>query len=368
MFQIPTQASHQPYFYEYFTDKLHITNCLLKIPRKAKFTGHPFYYEALKTYETMSQNFSFDLENILSTPIWFNRVLNTKFDLEISEAGFNYLKDLFPENLIVNNFNGLRNVKIRKIRTFINNVPQSWIIKILQAPIKQLAVIPRQIVNLQGQSQVLKLVTSDKVYNKLVEVKFRPPTGLRHWLEEFDLVESDISVGFTHAKKSSKSSFDHAFQYKIMTQILPTNQYLARYRVRDSNICDKCHVSTDTILHCLWQCQIVVPFLDKISNFLKEQCNLQENLDCKQYFFGFKNNAALNHIVIELKKELFYNWDNYADLDIFIERFVAKVCKIMIIEKECIKSDQDFNNYCKKWDKFLDIYDFRGPDPSICNN
>ena len=87
----------------------------------------------------------------------------------------------------------------------------------MQAPIKQLAVIPRQIVNLQGQSQVLKLVTSDKVYNKLVEVKCRPPIGLRHWLEEFDLIESDIVVGFTHAKESSKSSFDHAFQYKIMT-------------------------------------------------------------------------------------------------------------------------------------------------------
>ena len=112
----------------------------------------------------------------------------------------------------------------------------------------------------------------------------------------------------------------------------------------------------------------MVPFLDKISNFLKEQCNLQENIECKQYIFGFKNNAALNHIIIELKKEIFYNWANYADLEIFLERFVAKVRKIMIVEKECIKSDQNFNQYCKKWEKFTDIYDFRGPDPSICNN
>ena len=217
---------------------MHIVDCLLKIPRKAKFTGHPFYYDTLKTYETMSQHFSLDLENILSTPIWFNRVLNTKFDPEISEAGFNYFRDLFPENSIINNFNGLRNVKIRKIRTLINNVPQSWIIKILQAPVIHLAVIPRQKVTLQGQSQVLNFIPSEKVYDKLVEVKFRPPIGLRHWLEEFDLIESDIVVGFTHAKESSKSSFDHAFQYKIITQILPTNQYLAWYRVRDSDICN----------------------------------------------------------------------------------------------------------------------------------
>ena len=86
-----------------------------------------------------------------------------------------------------------------------------------------------------------------------------------------------------------------------------------------------------------------------------------------RYIFGFKNNAALNHIVIELKKELFYNWENHTDLDIFLEYFVAKVQKIMILEKQCIKSDKNLNQYCKKWEKFKGIYDFRGPDPSICN-
>ena len=83
---------------------------------------------------------------------------------------------------------------------------------------------------------------------------------------------------------------------------------------------------------------------------------------------GFKNNAALNQIIITLKKELFYNWDNYTDLDIFLESFVAKVRKIMIVEKKCVKSGENFKQYCIKWEKFIDIYDFGGPDPSICSN
>ena len=121
----------------------------------------------------------------------------------------------------------------------------------------------------------------------------------------------------------------------------------------------------DTILHCLWQCQNVVPFVDRISDFLKIQCNFQGNIDSLQYFFGFKNNIAVNHIVLELKKELFYNWDSNVDVGIFLERFVAKIRKIMIIEKQCIKTDKMFNQYSKKWDEFSVIYDFRGPDPSI---
>ena len=247
----------------------------------------------------------------------------------------------------VENFNGLRNIKIRKIRAMLNRVPQNWLLKIIQMPVKYLTVIPRQFVTLQGHSQCLEFISSEKIYEKLIEVKIKPPTGLRHWVEEFDLSESDILIGFTHARISSKYSFDHSFQYKIMTQILPTNQYLARYKIRDSNICDKCQVSVDTILHCLWQCQLVVPFVDKIFDFLKQECNIQENINSLQYIIGFKNNEALNHILLELKKELFYNWDINIDLNIYLERFVAKVRKVMIVEKKCIRSDKTFDRYSK---------------------
>ena len=105
--------------------------------------------------------------------------------------------------------------------------------------------------------------------------------------------------------------------------------------------------------------------MDRISDFLRIQCNFQENIDSLQYFFGFKNNIAVNHIVLELKKELFYNWDSTVDVGIFLERFVAKIRKVMIIEKKCIKTDKMFNQYSKKWNEFIVIYDFRGPDPSI---
>ena len=88
-----------------------------------------------------------------------------------------------------------------------------------------------------------------------------------HWVEEYDLTETDIKTGFIFARKCSKYTFDHAFQYKIMTQILPTNVYLSRYRVVDSNLCSKCDAMPDTIQHCLMQCQLLVPFVDKNFQF-----------------------------------------------------------------------------------------------------
>ena len=46
-----------------------------------------------------------------------------------------------------------------------------------------------------------------------------------------------------------------------------------------------------------------------------------------QFICGVKNNTALNHILIELEKELFYNWDGQVDTEMFLERFIAKIRK-----------------------------------------
>ena len=102
------------------------------------------------------------MESILSLPIWFNRTLQTKFDPEISMAGFNNIQDLYPENQPTANFNGLRNIKIRKLRTLQNKIPQGWLDKIIQVPVQQLAIIPRLKVNLGGQSQIVTNISCNK--------------------------------------------------------------------------------------------------------------------------------------------------------------------------------------------------------------
>ena len=63
--------------------------------------------------------------------------------------------------------------------------------------------------------------------------------------------ETEIVMAFTFAQIWSKSSFDQIVQYKIIIQILPTNKYLTRYQVKDSEICSKCNLEPDTVGHCL---------------------------------------------------------------------------------------------------------------------
>ena len=149
---------------------------------------------------------------------------------------------------------------------------------------------------MQKNDQFFKDIKPKQIYQKLIEKKIKPPIGLFHWFEHFDIDESDVLNGFTFAHKCSISTFDRVFQYKIMTQILPTNQYLTRYRVKDSVICSKCNLLPDTVSHSLYSCQLLVPYVDSFIYFVKQTCGVQENIGFVEFMFGFKTNIALNHI------------------------------------------------------------------------
>ena len=113
---------------------------------------------------------------------------------------------------------------------------------------------------LNGAVQALKEVSSESVYRHLIKSKIIEPAGLRYWRVELLLTESDIKCAFATSANISRSSIDKMFQYKILTNILATNKYLARYRILDSDICSKCNISSDTILHHLWfLCCVIKP-------------------------------------------------------------------------------------------------------------
>ena len=183
LFKIPTSTNNeqQMYFQEYFSIKLNILDCKIKIPRKLQYKGHPFYYPILKKFESTSENICIKTENILSTPIWFNRYLKTQFDTELSQAGFNFIKDIFPSNQPLENYNNLRNNKIRKLRNIANKIPLVWRDKITQSDNCFVTVLPYHTVNLNGFDIQLRTLAADNIYSLLIADKIRLPTGLLRW-------------------------------------------------------------------------------------------------------------------------------------------------------------------------------------------
>ena len=86
-----------------------------------------------------------------------------------------------------------------------------------------------------------------------------------------------------------------------------------------------------------------------------------------EYIFGFQGHEflGLNHILLELKKETFYNYRENVGVDNFLESFKQKIKHLIIKEKQIAVSGNNFESFVKKWENYREIYDFFGPDCQI---
>ena len=83
-----------------------------------------------------------------------------------------------------------------------------------------------------------------------------------------------------------------------------------------------------------------------------------------KYLFGFGTSdfCALNHILLELKKHLFYNWSGDIGVEAFCEQFVKTLKSLIIKEKTIAVYSDTYTTFDEKWKLFTGIYDYRGPD------
>ena len=141
----------------------------------------------------LSENVCKQHENILSIPIWYNRFLKTQFDVEISLAGFNFLKDLFSYGQLCDNFGNLTNYKVRKLRNLSNNIPAGWVNIIQNSANYYVTIQPNHLINLQGTEILLRNIKCEQIYISLITDKIRLPQGLLRWRDEIDITDSDIN-------------------------------------------------------------------------------------------------------------------------------------------------------------------------------
>ena len=176
--------------------------------------------------------------------------------------------------------------------------------------------------------------------------------------------DRQILTALTFASNCKASVFDRVFQYKIITNILPTNDYLKRYRIKDDDTCENCHKECDTIIHRLYDCELIGLHIEKILNFLKLECNKMYEISMIEFLFGKSGEQflALNHVVLELKKLVFYASKEFLSSEDFPELYYAKIKALIIKEKRISLDNDKYETFSNKWNDFICIYDFRGPD------
>ena len=92
-----------------------------------------------------------------------------------------------------------------------------------------------------------------------------------------------------------------------------------------------------------------------------------DEINAENYLFGFSelNRVGVNHVLLELKKLVFYSCKDDISVVAFRELFKNKIRSLIIKEKTIAQSNNEYATFCVKWDSFTAFYDFRGPDLQI---
>ena len=172
------------------------------------------------------------------------------------------MKDLYPNGRLVEVNQHRANLspqKLRKLESIIANIPESWDHCISNSALQHTVVSPYHVINYNESDYFVNYLGTGRIYSILVSNIVKVPTGVIRWRNELVLTEEQLKTSLTFAKVCSSSIFDQVFQYKIVTQILPTRKYLHRYQIADSAWCSRCveysdTEHTDTVYYSVLQC------------------------------------------------------------------------------------------------------------------
>ena len=97
------------------------------------------------------------------------------------------------------------------------------------------------------------------------------------------------------------------FQIRLLHRILATNIVLKEMGIAQNVLCNFCILERDSIQHCMWRCQHVKLFWNKLEGFICDHCNNVHNfkLNEKTILFGiddnFKSDNVLDFIILYAK-------------------------------------------------------------------
>jgi hypothetical protein len=108
---------------------------------------------------------------------------------------------------------------------------------------------------------------------------------LSRWRSE---LETDIYFDnvYSNISKINDDYKPQNFQYKLLQQILPTNTFLVKIGIKDSDLCSFCKITTDSIMHYIWQCPNVQEFRQQVGRWLEEIFEIPIQLNIENTVFN----------------------------------------------------------------------------------
>ena len=97
-----------------------------------------------------------------------------------------------------------------------------------------------------------------------------PTEKFSKWEKLLNCEITNWSKYFIILKKSCRNSYLQNFQFKLLHRIIPTNSFLHKIKLKNTNLCTFCKIHDETIEHLFFDCPVTQIFLKSLSKQLKQ--------------------------------------------------------------------------------------------------
>ena len=274
--------------------------------------SNPFWKDALQIWGIFKTNFAYK-EDCRKYPLWGTYFIkNSNLDRKASEMiskGVIHVNDLFTNTgqlIGYYDFMETFNIELNFVDFYsmTHAIPRQW----LKGQERKLN--PHEI----KQCLLNKLVQEKRV-SKWAYQKIRSSDKFcrgheAKWANilKIDIPESDWSKIYVNNKHSVIKTSLMSFQYQILTRTIPTNSFLVKCKLVDSDKCWFCKENTETIEHLFWYCPVVKTFWFRLLDKINASTDFRSNMVDKNVILGAvegRNKDVLNFFFTVVKKYVY---------------------------------------------------------------
>ena len=290
----------------------------------AERVGNPFWREVILALALFNDAYKITDGEIGACSVWYSdQIKFVRSGLRAWHThGIRYLNDLLKSDNTLLNFNEFRvtfglNTTYLDYMGLIESLPLQW----RRAPRREEGPMIHPMV----RYMIAERTGVRSIYTVMIEWKTRETRNV--WECKWDCLFPHIDWDQVYYDMSHTSTFSayKVLNYKIISGIYVTNTLLHKIGIKDSDMCEKCLLRRETVVHKFWECRRVKEFWEEIQGYLRMVSVIDRDLTIngRNVFFETNVSSVAKHAINIGKYMISRGWN--LRTEIFIKKLKSDI-------------------------------------------